>query len=67
MDDVGNDEAAFDSWYRATSADDDVVSDSQYGTTCLFQASGSLLYFDKSIRSEVFSFPHPDLLYLLNL
>ena len=53
MDDVGNDEAAFDSWYRATSADDDVVSDSQYGTTCLFQASGSLLYFDKSIRSEV--------------
>ena len=44
--------------------DDDVASDSYYGTTCLFQASGSLLYFDKSIRSEVFSFPHPDLLYL---
>ena len=33
--------------------DDDVASDSYYGTTCLFQASGSLLYFDKSIRSEV--------------
>ena len=32
---------------------DDVASDSQCGTTCLFQASGSLLYFDKSIRSEV--------------
>ena len=44
--------------------DNDVASDSKYGTTCLFQASGSLLYFDKSIRSEVFSFPHPDLLYL---
>ena len=27
--------------------DDDVVSDSQYETTCLFQASASLLYFDK--------------------
>ena len=44
--------------------DNDVASDSKYGTTCLFQASGSLLYFDKSIRLEVFSFPHPDLLYL---
>ena len=33
--------------------DDNVASDSQLGTTCLFQASGSLLYFDKSIRSEV--------------
>ena len=36
--------------------DDDVASDSQLGTTCLFQASGSLLYFDKSIRSEVWHF-----------
>ena len=29
----------------------DVASDSQYQTTCLFQASGSLLYFDKSIAA----------------
>ena len=41
------------------SADDDVVSDSWYGTTCLFQASGSLLYFDKSIRLEVWHFQFP--------
>ena len=31
----------------------DVASDLRYRTTCLFQASGSLLYFFKSIRSEV--------------
>ena len=43
----------------AVSADDDVVSDSKYGTTCLFQASGSLLYFDQSIRSEVWHFQFP--------
>ena len=45
-------------------ADNDVASDSRYGTTCLFQASGFLLYFDQSIRSkfDIFSFPHPDLL-----
>ena len=33
-----------------------VASDSNYRTTCLFQASGFLLYFDKSIRSEVWHF-----------
>ena len=43
----------------AVSVDDDVVSDSSYGTTCLFQASGSLLYFDQSIRSEVWHFQFP--------
>ena len=37
----------------------DVPSDSRYGTTCLFQASGSLLYFLKSIRSEVWHFQFP--------
>ena len=37
-------------------AKNDVASDSRYGTTCLFQASGLLLYFDKSIRSEVLHF-----------
>ena len=42
-----DDEVASDSQYGTTSVDDDVVSDSQYGTTCLFQASASLLYFDK--------------------
>ena len=36
-----------------------VASDSRYGTTCLFQASGSLLYFFKSIRSEVWHFQFP--------
>ena len=49
----------------AVYADNDVASDSRCGTTCLFQASDFLLYFDKSIRSEVwhFQFPsHPDLL-----
>ena len=40
----------------AMSADDDVASDSQYGPSCLFQASCLLLYFDKSIRSEVWYF-----------
>jgi len=38
---------------RAVSAGNDVASDPRYGTTCLFQASGFLLYFFKSIRSEV--------------
>ena len=37
-------------------ADNDVASDSRYRTTCLFQASGFLLYFDKSVRSEVWHF-----------
>ena len=35
---------------------DDAASDSKYGTICLFQGLGSLLYFDKSIRSEVWHF-----------
>ena len=43
----------------AVSAGNDVASDSRYGTTCLFQASGSLLYFFKSIRSEVWHFQFP--------
>ena len=45
----------------AVSADNAVASDSRYGTACLFQASGFHLYFDKSIRSEVwhFQFPSP--------
>ena len=38
------------------SADNDVASDSRCGATCLFQALGFLLYFDKSIRSEVLDF-----------
>ena len=37
----------------------DVAFDSRYGTTCLFQASGSLLYLFKSIRSEVWHFQFP--------
>ena len=37
----------------------DVAFDSRYGTTCLFQASGSLLYFFKSIRLEVWHFQLP--------
>ena len=41
------------------SAENDAASDSRYGTACLFQASGSLLYFDKSIRSEVWHFLFP--------
>ena len=40
-------------------ADNDVASDSRCGATCLFQASGFLLYFDKSIRSEVWHFQFP--------
>ena len=43
----------------AVSAGNDVASDSRYGTTCLFQASGSLLHFFKSIRSEVWHFQFP--------
>ena len=41
------------------SAGDDVDFDSKYGTTCLFQASGLLLYFDKSIKSVVLHFQLP--------
>ena len=62
---VGHDRMTSLTHSSLTSADDNVVSDSQYGTTCSCQASGSLLYFDKSIRSAVFSFPHPDLPYLI--
>ena len=40
----------------AVLAGNDVASDSRYGTTCLFQASGLLLYSDKSIRSAVLHF-----------
>ena len=40
----------------AVSAENDAASDSKCRTACLFQASGSLLYFDKSIRSEVWHF-----------
>ena len=40
----------------AVSVDNDIASDSRCGATCLFQASGFLLYFDKSIRSEVWHF-----------
>ena len=43
----------------AVSVKNDVASDSRYRTTCLFQASGLLLYFDKSIRSEVWHFQFP--------
>ena len=43
----------------AVLAKNDVASDSRYRTTCLFQASGLLLYFDKSIRSEVWHFQFP--------
>ena len=43
----------------AVSAGNDVASDSRYGTTCLFQASGLLLYFFKSFRSEVLHFHLP--------
>ena len=44
-----------DEWYQQGT----VASDSRCGTTCLFQASGFLLYFDKSIRSEVWHFQFP--------
>ena len=43
----------------AVSAENDVYSDPRCRTACLFQASGSLLYFDKSIRSEVWHFQFP--------
>ena len=43
----------------AVSVEDDVASDSTCGTTCLFQGSGFLLYFDKCIRSEVWHFQFP--------
>ena len=51
----------------AVLAVNDVASDSRYGTTCLFQASGLLLYFFKSIRSEVlhFQLPLTQIYYLL--
>ena len=47
----------------------DVASDSRYGTTCLFQASGLLLYFFKSLRSKVlhFQLPLTQIYYLLVL
>ena len=38
------------------SMDNDVASDSRCRATCLFQASGFLLYFDKSIRSKIWHF-----------
>ena len=41
------------------SAGNDVASDLGFGTTCLFQTSGLLLYFFKRIRSEVFHFQLP--------
>ena len=46
------------------SAEDDVASDSSYGTTRLFQVSGFLLHFDKALgqRFDIFSSPHPHLL-----
>ena len=40
-------------------AENDAASDSRRGTACLFQASGSLLYYDKSIRPEVWHFQFP--------
>ena len=40
----------------AVSVENDVASDSRCRTTCLFQASGFLLYFEKIIRSEVWHF-----------
>ena len=43
----------------AVSEKNDVASDSRCRTTCLFQASGLLLYFDKSIRSAVLHFQLP--------
>ena len=39
--------------------ENDAASDSRCGTACLFQASGLLLYFFKSIRSEVLHFQLP--------
>ena len=43
----------------AVSAGNDAASDSKCRTACLFQASGLLLYFFKSIRSEVWHFQLP--------
>ena len=43
----------------AVSGENDAASDSRYATACLFQASGSLLCFFKSIRSEVWHFQFP--------
>ena len=43
----------------ALSAENDAASDSRYGIACNFQASGSVLYFEKSIRSEVWHFQFP--------
>ena len=43
----------------AVSVEIDSASDSRYRTACLFQASGLLLYFDKSIRSEIWHFQFP--------
>ena len=43
----------------AVSVDNDVASDSRCHTMCLFQASGLLSYFFKSIRSEVLHFQLP--------
>ena len=39
--------------------ENDAASDSRCGTACLFQASGLLLYFFKSIRLEVLHFQLP--------
>ena len=41
------------------SVGNDVGSDSRYRTTCLFRASGPLLYLFKSIRLEVWHFQFP--------
>ena len=43
----------------AVSVENDAASDSRYGAACLCQASGSLLYCDKSTRSEVWHFQFP--------
>ena len=43
----------------AVAVGDNIASDSRCRTTCLFQASCLLLYFDKSIRSEVWHFQFP--------
>ena len=43
----------------AVSAENDAASDSRCRTACLFQASGLLFYFNKSIRSEILHFQLP--------
>ena len=43
----------------AVLASNDIASHLVFWTACLFQALGSLLYFDKSIRSEVWHFQFP--------